>query len=137
MKLFANELEPNQQVQTTFLVLNKDVRQKKTGEPYLSLVLGDKTGDIDAKMWDGVAEIVDTFERNDYVKIRGQATVYQNKLQLRVDRLMRADERDTVAFGFTSVREPACPRRKRRPTVRAGWQAPARPSGSAPGPDPN
>lgn len=94
MKLFANELEPNQQVQTTFLVLNKDVRQKKTGEPYLSLVLGDKTGDIDAKMWDGVADIVDTFERNDYVKIRGQATVYQNKLQLRVDRLQRADERE-------------------------------------------
>jgi len=94
MKLFANELEANQQVQTTFLVLNKDVRQKKTGEPYLSLVLGDKTGDIDAKMWDGVADILDTFERNDYVKIRGQATVYQNKLQLRVDRLLRADERD-------------------------------------------
>lgn len=94
MKIFANELEANQQVQTTFLVLSKDVRQKKTGEPYLSLQLGDKTGDIDAKMWDGVAEIVDTFDRNDYVKIRGQATVYQNKLQLRVDRLMRADERE-------------------------------------------
>jgi 3'-5' exoribonuclease len=94
MKIFANALEPNQQVQTTFLVLNKDVRQKKTGEPYLSLVLGDKTGDIDAKMWDGVADIVDTFERNDYVKVRGQATVYQNKLQLRVDRLQRADERE-------------------------------------------
>lgn len=94
MKVFANALEPNQQVQTTFLVLNKDVRQKKTGEPYLSLVLGDKSGDIDAKMWDGVAEILDTFDKNDYVKIRGQATVYQNKLQLRVDRLIRADERD-------------------------------------------
>jgi len=94
MKLFANELEPNQQVQTTFLVLNKDVRQKKTGEPYLSLLLGDKTGDIDAKMWDGVADIVDTFDRNDYVKVRGQATVYQNRMQLRVDRLARADERD-------------------------------------------
>lgn len=94
MKIFANELEPNQQVQTTFLVLNKDVRQKKTGEPYLSLLLGDKTGDIDAKMWDGVAEIMDTFDRNDYIKIRGQATVYQNKLQLRVDRLIRADERE-------------------------------------------
>ena len=92
MKIFANELEANQQVQTTFLVLNKDIRQKKTGEPYLSLVLGDKTGDIDAKMWDGVAEIVDTFERNDYVKIRGQATIYQNKMQLRIDRLIRADE---------------------------------------------
>lgn len=92
MKIFANELAPNQQVQTTFLVLHKDIRQKKTGEPYLSLVLGDKSGDIDAKMWDGVAEIMETFERNDYVKIRGQATVYQNKLQLRIDRLTRADD---------------------------------------------
>jgi 3'-5' exoribonuclease len=94
MKTFVNEIDQNQTVQTYFLVLNKEVRQKKTGEPYLSLLLGDKTGDIDAKMWDNVAEIMDTFDKNDFVKIRGAATVYQNKLQLRVDRLVRADDRD-------------------------------------------
>lgn len=94
MKTFVNEIDQNQNVQTYFLVLNKEVRQKKTGEPYLSLLLGDKTGDIDAKMWDNVAEIMDTFDKNDFVKVRGAATVYQNKLQLRVDRLVRADDRD-------------------------------------------
>lgn len=94
MKIFANELEPNQQVTTTFLVTIKEIRQKKTGEPYLSLQLGDKTGTVEAKMWDNVAEVMDSFDCNDYVKIRGQATVYQNRLQLRVDRLARADERD-------------------------------------------
>ncbi len=94
MKTFVNEIDQNQTVQTYFLVLNKEVRQKKTGEPYLSLLLGDKTGDIDAKMWDNVAEIMDTFDKNDFVKVRGAATVYQNKLQLRVDRLVRADDRD-------------------------------------------
>lgn len=92
MKLFVNEIEPNQAVQSTFLVLNKEVRQKKTGDPYLSLQLGDKSGEIDAKMWDNVAEVADTFDKNDFVKIKGLASLYQNKMQLRVDRLARIDE---------------------------------------------
>jgi 3'-5' exoribonuclease len=94
MKIFANELEPNQNVQSTFLVLNKEIRQKPGGSPYLSLTLGDKTGDVDAKMWDNVAEIMDTFDRSDFVKVRGQTIVHHNRLQLRVDRLSRVDERE-------------------------------------------
>ena len=43
-------------VQGTFLVSYKDVRQKKSGEPYLSLTLTDRSGDLDAKMWDNAAE---------------------------------------------------------------------------------
>lgn len=92
MKQFANQLEPNQTIQTTFLVLQKEIRQKKTGEPYLSLTLGDKTGDVDAKMWDHVADIMNTFDRHDFVKVRGLTSVYQNRLQLTVHRLLRADD---------------------------------------------
>jgi 3'-5' exoribonuclease len=94
MKQFANQLEANQAIQTTFLVLHKEVRQKKTGEPYLSLTLGDKSGDVDAKMWDHVAEVMDTFERNDFVKVRGLTAIYQNRMQLTVHRLQRADDRE-------------------------------------------
>ena len=50
-QFFVNGLEPNETVTTQFLVVHKEIRQKKTGEPYLSLVLGDRTGEIDAKMW--------------------------------------------------------------------------------------
>ena len=42
---FVSDLKPNQVITTTFLVHGKDVRQKKSGEPYLSLLLGDRTGD--------------------------------------------------------------------------------------------
>lgn len=94
MKQFANQLEANQAIQTTFLVLHKEIRQKKTGEPYLSLTLGDKSGDVDAKMWDHVAEVMDTFERHDFVKVRGLTAIYQNRMQLTVHRLQRADDRE-------------------------------------------
>ncbi|MDZ7637880.1 MAG: hypothetical protein U5J83_06460 [Bryobacterales bacterium] len=61
MKILVKDLQPNQIVRSSFLVQNKDVRQKKTGEPFLSLTVGDKSGDIDAKMWDNVGDVVDVF----------------------------------------------------------------------------
>jgi 3'-5' exoribonuclease len=86
---YVSELQPNQVVTATLLVQQKDIRQKKSGEPCLSLVLGDRTGDIEAKMWDNVSEVMDTFERDDYVKVRGLLQVHQNRLQLTVHRIQR------------------------------------------------
>ena len=45
---YVADLKPNQVITTTFLVHVKDVRQKKSGDPYLSLLLGDRTGEVDA-----------------------------------------------------------------------------------------
>jgi 3'-5' exoribonuclease len=89
---YVSELLPNQAVTAIFLVQHKDIRQKKTGEPYLSMVLGDRTGDLEAKMWDNVAEVMDTFERDDFLKVRGLLQVYQNKLQLTVHKLQKQHE---------------------------------------------
>ena len=77
---YVSELQPNQVVTATLLVQHKEVRQKKTGEPYLSLTLGDRTGDIDARMWDNAAEVMDTFDRDDFLKVRGLLQVHQGRL---------------------------------------------------------
>src|SRR6266404_5054635 len=90
---YVTELQANQVVTATFLVQHKDIRQKKTGEPYLSLVLGDRTGDVDAKMWDNVEDVMETFERDDFVKIRGLAQVHQNRLQITIQKLHKVDEK--------------------------------------------
>jgi len=105
---FVSDLQPNQQVTGTFLVLQKDVRQKKTGEPFLSLVLGDRTGDVDAKMWDNVSDIVETFEKDSFVKVKGVAQVYQNKLQFTIHKLLRLADSDVDAGDFfpASERDP-------------------------------
>src|SRR5436189_3909216 len=89
---YVTELKPNQLVTTTFLVHVKDIRQKKSGEPYLSLLLGDRTGDVDAKMWDNVAEVIDTFERDDFVKVKGLLQIFQNRPQLTIHKMMRLED---------------------------------------------
>jgi len=106
--LFVNDLKPNQDATTVLLVQNKTVRQKKTGEPYLSLALGDKTGAIDAKMWDGVPEVMDTFERDDFVKVKGRVLVYQNRPQLTIHRMTRIDPGEVALADFfpASERDP-------------------------------
>jgi 3'-5' exoribonuclease len=105
---YVSELEPNQIVTATLLVQQKDVRQKKTGEPCLSLILGDRTGEIEARMWDNVAEVMDTFERDDYIRVRGLLQVYQNRLQLTVHKLQRQSEEavDITDFYPASQRDP-------------------------------
>ena len=57
---YVNEVEANQTITGVFLVSSKEVRQKKSGEPYLSLILTDRTGDLEAKMFDNASEAMDT-----------------------------------------------------------------------------
>jgi 3'-5' exoribonuclease len=89
---YVTELQANQVITATFLVQHKDIRQKKTGEPYLSLVLGDRTGELDAKMWDNVAEVMATFERDDFLRVRGLLQIFQNRLQLTIHKLQRVSD---------------------------------------------
>ena len=98
--VFVNTLVPNETVTTHFLVIYKEVRQKKTGEPYLTLVLADRTGEIEAKMWDNVAEVMSTFDRDDFVKVKGLAQLYQNKQQFTVHKIRRADDHEVEAVDY-------------------------------------
>jgi 3'-5' exoribonuclease len=94
------DLTPGLQTSGVFLVQSKDVKQKRTGDPYLALVLMDKTGEIDAKMWDNVADVVDTFGKDDFIKVRGEAGLYNNRLQFTVHRLQRIEEREVDLADF-------------------------------------
>ncbi len=104
-----SELQPGEDVLTTLLVHSKELRQKKTGEPYLSMTLGDRTGEIEAKMWDNVAEVIDAFQRDDFVKVKGRLQIYNNRPQLIVHKLRRLEEPeiDLADYLAASRRDPA------------------------------
>jgi 3'-5' exoribonuclease len=95
--VFVETLVPNETVTAQFLVLSKEIRQKKTGEPYLSLYLSDRTGEIEAKMWDNVLEVMHTFERDHFVKVKGIAQIYNNRSQFTIHKLRKLQD-DEVAF---------------------------------------
>jgi 3'-5' exoribonuclease len=95
---FIKDLEAGQQVTASFLVHSKEVREKKTGDPYLSLLLSDKTGKIDGKMWDNVAEVMDSFDRDDFVKIKGLIQIHMNRPQITIHKVRKMDDAE-VNFG--------------------------------------
>ena len=106
---YIKELEPNRNFTTSFLVRSKEIREKKTGEPYLSLSLSDRTGEIEAKMWDNVADVMDTFERDDFVKVKGLIQIYHNRPQLTVHKMRRIEdsEVDYADYFPASARDAA------------------------------
>ncbi|MGA2754354.1 MAG: HD domain-containing protein [Terracidiphilus sp.] len=74
-----------------FLVLAKQQRTTKQNKPYLSLTLGDKTGPIEARVWElGDPRIARDFERGDIVKVRGSVSRFDDRAQLKVDQLRKA-----------------------------------------------
>jgi 3'-5' exoribonuclease len=105
---YISDLKPNQVFTSIFLVHVKDVRQKKSGDPYLSLLLGDRTGELEAKMWDNVGEVMDTFNRDDFVRIKGVLQIFQNRPQLTVHKMTRVLDADVDFADYfpASARDP-------------------------------
>lgn len=105
---YVSGLVPNEVVTAYFLVLSKEIRQKKTGEPYLSLHLADRTGEIEAKMWDNVDAATDLFERDDFIKVKALMQIHQNRPQLTIHRLRRLEDHevDFADFFPCSDRDP-------------------------------
>ncbi len=94
---YIRQFEANTVVAETFLVRSKEIRSKKTGEPYLSMVLADKTGELDAKMWDNVEEFEPLFEKDQFIKAKGLVQIYRNKPQFTAHKLRRLND-DEVDF---------------------------------------
>ncbi|MFY9935617.1 MAG: HD domain-containing protein [Silvibacterium sp.] len=79
----------NQAITAFFAVASKQVRSKRDGSRYFALTLGDRTGQIEARMW----ETADAgeFADGDVVKVRGQVCRYKEFLQLNIERIRKAE----------------------------------------------
>ncbi|HVP63337.1 MAG TPA: OB-fold nucleic acid binding domain-containing protein [candidate division Zixibacteria bacterium] len=84
--------QENKIITSSFVVCNKQIKSKKSGEPYLDLTLADRTGQIQSKMWDNVDEVAYSFEQDDIVKIKGLINKYNQRWQLTIHKLRKMDE---------------------------------------------
>ena len=74
-----------------FIVLAKQQRTTKTNKPYLNLILGDKTGQLEGRVWEpGDPRIAREFDKGDIVKARGSASRFDDRLQMKIDQLRLA-----------------------------------------------
>ncbi len=90
-------------VSDVFLCKNRQVCLTKSGKEYGNLILQDKTGTIDAKIWDLGSPGIGNFESMDYVYIDADVTVFQNSNQLNIKRARKADEGEYMPGDYLPV----------------------------------
>ncbi len=120
-KQFVADIKDRDAVNAVFLVKDKIMAMAKNGKPYMNLRLMDKSGDVDAKIWDNVDTLDKLFDRDDFVQVRGKASVYLNKMQVVVAEITRLAEEQVELADFLpeSPRDKAEMRQELEETVAA------------------
>ena len=86
-----------------YLCKNKQIALTKSGKEYGNLVLQDKTGMIDAKIWDLNSPGVGEFDTMDYVQVEADVTLFQNNNQLNVRRIRKVREGEYIEADYLPV----------------------------------
>lgn len=81
-KQFITELKAGDGVDDIFVLTRKNIAHKKDGNPYLNVVLGDKSGQLKGVAWDQVEKIAAAASAGDLVRVEGGVNEYRNELQL-------------------------------------------------------
>src|SRR3954451_4615633 len=76
-KLFVRDLADGEPVESVFVVRDRARRQKKSGDEFLKLQLGDVTGAVEAVVWDGVADACEASAPGAVVLVTGTHSVDQ------------------------------------------------------------
>jgi 3'-5' exoribonuclease len=83
------ELRPNQNIDDVYLVKECRLRSAKSGNYYLHLVLGDKTGALQSRMWNATEALYNALAGVEFVRVAGRIEVFQDALQLIVNTVRR------------------------------------------------
>jgi 3'-5' exoribonuclease len=89
---FIETLREGERINEVYLCKYKQAALTKAGKPYDNVILQDRTGTLDAKIWDPGSVGIDEFDALDYVAITGDITCFQGNLQLSIKRARKAAE---------------------------------------------
>ena len=89
---FIETLREGERINEIYLCKFKQAALTKSGKPYDNVILQDKTGTLDAKIWDPGSVGIDEFEPMDYVYVAGDVTSFQGNLQLSIKRVRKVGE---------------------------------------------
>lgn len=79
---YVNQLANGDSVEEVFLVADRHLRANRQGNLYLQLALRDRTGTIDARLWNANEELARRFEPGGYFTVRGKVQTHQGALQV-------------------------------------------------------
>ena len=89
---YIETLREGERVSEIYLCKHKQSAVTKNGKPYENVILQDKSGTLDAKIWEPDSQGIDEFEAMDYICVMGDVTSFQGALQMSIKRVRKAQE---------------------------------------------
>ena len=100
---YIETLREGERVGEIYLCKHKQTAMTKNGKPYENLTLQDKTGTLDAKIWDPNSQGIEDFDTMDYIHVVGDVINYQGAMQLNVKRVRKVQEGEYDPADFLPV----------------------------------
>lgn len=116
-KVFVKDLKAGETIHTVFKAVTKEKHTSRSGKSWLAVTLTDRTGAVDARVFENVDAADSAFAAGDYLLLKGRAGSFHGKLQVVIDRLERLDPEPIDPKEFTFVAPPA-PAEQPQPTQR-------------------
>ena len=114
--MYLAEIKRDDRFEGYLIVRSAEQRASANGKNYLDMTLADKSGSINAKMWDGT---VQPPLAGSIVKVRATGNEFNGRMQLRVERIRAAESRDAVDMSTLIPCAPRDPREMREEIIRA------------------
>ena len=102
---YISTLREGERINDIYLVKSKQSALTKSGKPYDNVILQDKTGTLDSKIWDPGSVGIEEFEAFDYVAITGDITSFQGNLQCSIKRARKVSEGEYDPKDYLPVSE--------------------------------
>jgi len=103
--IFVADICERETIEDVFLVREKIMALAKNGKPYMTVKLMDRSGEVEGRIWDRVEEFDSRFQRDDFLRIRGKASLYLGKMQVVVQDLEPVPEAEVDLSEFLPVSE--------------------------------
>lgn len=101
----VKDLNEGDLVEEVFLVKGKGVYTSRNGNPYLSLRLSDRTGEIEGRLWEGIDDWVKTMKEGDFLRIKGRVVGFRGQRQINIKEMASVQEVDIKEFLPSSERD--------------------------------
>lgn len=102
---YIETLREGMRISEVYLCKHKQIQLTKAGKEYGSLIVQDKTGMADAKIWDLNSPGIGDFEAIDYVAIEADVTSFNGNIQLNIRRIRKARESEYIASDYLPISE--------------------------------
>ncbi len=105
-RLWIKDIKPDDRVRGDYLVKGKRIGLTKKGEPFLSLTLADRSGEIEAKVWERAETLAAGFAEGDILVVEGLAGSYRDQVQITLSNLkISQDDPDPALFREASSKD--------------------------------